>query len=412
MGNCNASLSGRLALPAGLIAALALGCTLEDPEELDEADESAASSSSTIEESERRTRHRSPKLTPQQSGTVNRLQAVSPVDSRVVWASGVGGTYALTTDGGKNWQSSVVPGAEALEFRDVEGVSEDVAYLMAAGLGTDSRIYKTVDGGATWSLQFENQDPNGFYDCFSFWTPRRGITMADAIDGRFPVVRTLDGETWQDIGDNLPAGQTGEAAFAASGTCVATLGRKRAWIATGAAAAARVLATTDGGETWDAYDTPIVQGTPSSGGFSVAFRDRRHGILGGGELAAPDQLSDNFARSRDGGKTWQLATGSPFPGAIFGLSYALGRDHHDHHHPWCERVSDTDGDERGRGGWHRRHAIVATGPGGAAWSPDEGDTWFLLEGVADYWAVAFANRRTGWLVGTEGRILKVELPVR
>src|SRR5438034_4391956 len=29
----------------------------------------------------------------------------------------------------------------------------------------------------------------------------------------------------------------------------------------------RSLATTDGGETWAAYDTPIVQGTPSSGGL-------------------------------------------------------------------------------------------------------------------------------------------------
>ena len=32
-----------------------------------------------------------PVLTPQQSGTTNRLQAVSPVNTRVVWASGVGG---------------------------------------------------------------------------------------------------------------------------------------------------------------------------------------------------------------------------------------------------------------------------------------------------------------------------------
>ena len=51
--------------------------------------------------------------------------------------------------------------------------------------------------------------------------------------------------------------------------------------------------------------------------------------------------------------------------------------------------------------------MVATGPSGAAWSPDEGDRWMLLEGVKDYWAVAFANPRAGWLVGTEGRILKL-----
>ena len=148
-----------------------------------------------------------PTLTPQQSGTVNRLQAVSPVNAKVVWASGVGGTFALTTDGGAHWRSRVVAGAETLQFRDVEGVSEKVAYLLSAGVGTDSRIYKTEDGGDTWTLQFQNQDPNGFYDCFAFFTPRRGITMADSVDGRFPVIRTTDGRTWKDIGNNLRPGR-------------------------------------------------------------------------------------------------------------------------------------------------------------------------------------------------------------
>ena len=155
----------------------------------------------------------------------------------MVWASGVGGTYALTTDGGKTWHAAIVPGAESLQFRDVQGVSDKVAYLLSAGVGTDSRIYKTEDGGKFWSLQFQNTDPNGFYDCFAFWTPKRGVTMADSVAGRFPVIRTRDGETWQDIGDNLPTAQPGEAAFAASGTCIATQGRNRAWIGTGGAQA-------------------------------------------------------------------------------------------------------------------------------------------------------------------------------
>src|SRR5438034_9361350 len=40
-----------------------------------------------------------PTLTPQQSGTTDRLQPISPVSPRVAWASGVGGTYVVTTDG-------------------------------------------------------------------------------------------------------------------------------------------------------------------------------------------------------------------------------------------------------------------------------------------------------------------------
>ena len=74
-----------------------------------------------------------PALTPQQSGTTQLLIAVSPVNSRVVWAAGTGGTYVVTTDGGSNWKAGVVPGAEALQFRDVQGVSDQIAYLMSIG---------------------------------------------------------------------------------------------------------------------------------------------------------------------------------------------------------------------------------------------------------------------------------------
>jgi photosystem II stability/assembly factor-like uncharacterized protein len=203
--------------------------------------------------------------------------------------------------------------------------------------------------------------------------------MSDAVNGVFPVIRTLDGQTWNFISNNMPAAQSGEAAFAASGTCVATQGERRAWIATGGATKARILATTDGGNTWNAYDTPIVQGTPSSGGVTVAFRDAMNGILGGGELAAQETFSDNVARSTDGGKTWTLATRSPFPGSIYGLSYVKGLG----------------------------ATVVITGPRGAAWSPDEGSQWFKLPGLKNYWAVAFASPKAGWLVGTGGRIVKV-----
>ena len=39
-------------------------------------------------------------VTRQNSGTKFRLQAISPVNDRVTWASGTGGTYSVTTDGG------------------------------------------------------------------------------------------------------------------------------------------------------------------------------------------------------------------------------------------------------------------------------------------------------------------------
>ena len=68
-----------------------------------------------------------------------------------------------------------------------------------------------------------------------------------------------------------------------------------------------------------------------------------------------------------------------FAGSIFGLSYVPGLG----------------------------ATVVATGPGGAAWSPDEGGQWFALGDTQNFWAVAFASPSAGWLVGTGGRIVKV-----
>src|SRR5260370_28841954 len=211
--------------------------------------------------------------------------------------------------------------------------------------------------------------------------------MGAGVTGRFPVLRTRDGETWKDIGDNLPAAQAGEGAFAASGTCVATQGENRAWIVT---TNSRVFATTDGRNSWAAQSTPSAGGTPGAGVFTVAFRDRSHGIIGGGDFTAAATL-DNVARSSDGGKTWQLTAKAPVPGAVFGLSYAQG--------------SGDEEDEEGEQQFQK--TVVGTGPGGSAWTPDEGTTLNSFPRVDGFWAVAFASPRAGWLVGTNGRILKI-----
>ena len=337
-----------------------------------------------------------PKLTPQNSGTTQGLIAVSPVNSRVVWASGRGGTFVLTTNGGKSWTAGVVPGAEALQFRDVQGVSDKVAYLQSIGNNpTDFRIYKTVDGGANWTMEFQNQLAGAFYDCFAFWTPRRGITHSDSVNGVFPDLRTRNGRTWNDISANMPPALPGEASFAASGTCVATQGERNAWIATGGSTSARVLATRDGGDTWNAYDTPLVS-SPSAGAFTVSFRDQRHGIVGGGDLDPADPNNARTAKSNDGGRSWALTSAPPVTGAIFGLSYAY-------------RIGNgqRSNDERGDDDAFARTVVITANDGGAAWTPDEGSTWYSLTGVSGYWAVGFATPKAGWLVGINGTILNI-----
>jgi photosystem II stability/assembly factor-like uncharacterized protein len=359
----------------------------------------------TVGVAEEHGRVHSPKLTPQTSGTTQLLIAVSPVNSSVVWASGAGGTYVVTTDGGNTWRAGVVPGAESLQFRDVQGVSDKIAYLLSIGDNTtDFRIYKTLDAGATWSVQFTNQTVNAFYDCFAFWTPERGLAHSDSVNGVFPELRTKDGMTWRSIANNMPPALPGEASFSSSGTCITTEGERNAWIATGGASVARILATRDGGHSWNAYDTPLVS-APAGGGFSVAFRDPWNGIVGGGDLDINDPDQAATATSNDGGQTWTLTNKPPVQGAIFCLAYARGIRHHD---------SDHNGRQEDFEDWDHDRLVVITAEtapnfnsGAAAWSPDEGHTWFELPQVSGYWGVAFANPKAGWFVGQGGQILKI-----
>lgn len=323
----------------------------------------------------------SPKLEPQGSGTGARLIGISVVDDSVVWVSGTDGTWARTVDGGATWTSSVVAGADTLQFRDVHGVDARNAFLLSIGPGEQSRIYRTADGGATWTTQFTNTDENGFFDCFDFWDPMHGIAFSDSFEGQFLLIETMDGgTTWTRIPpDRLPPANEGEGGFAASGTCLVAHGDSTAWIGTGASdGGARVLRTTDRGRTWSVVETPLVK-SGSGGIFTVAFRDSVNGAVLGGDNALPEAVTDNVALTQDGGTTWALGGRPSFPGAAYGSAWVPGAP---------------------------APTLVAVGPRGISYSTNAGRHWLRLD-TLDHWAVSFAAPDRGWAVGPGGRISRI-----
>ena len=232
------------------------------------------------------------------------FRGLSVVSPKVAWVSGTKGTYARTFDSGKTWTVGTVPGAEKLDFRDVEAFGEKKAYLLSAGPGDASRIYKTTDGGKSWTKQFQSADPGSFFDALAFWDEKNGIALGDPVDGRFQLIATDDGGNWKSLPNkNLPPALPNEGAFAASGTCLITLGKDDVWFATGGAKVARVFHSGDRGRSWEVSDTPIMAGAPSAGIFSIAFRDKKNGILVGGDYRKPNDLGATTAVTADGGKT-------------------------------------------------------------------------------------------------------------
>jgi photosystem II stability/assembly factor-like uncharacterized protein len=264
-----------------------------------------------------------------------------------------------------------VPGAEKLDLRDVEAFDSKTAYVLSIGNGEDSRIYKTTDGGNTWKLQFKNTNSKAFFDAIACWDRKHCIAMSDPVDGKFVLIVTNDGETWKPLDTSkMPAAKEGEAAFAASGTCLITQGKNNVFLVSGGSDA-RVFRSNDRGKTWNVADTPIVKGTSGSGIFSIAMFDDKNGIIVGGNYEKPvETATTNLAVTSDGGRTWTARRG--LSGYRSGVAFINKRD------------------------------LFAVGSNGSDSSHDGGTTWQR----GDWWNfnAVQAKKRFAWSVGPDGLV--------
>ena len=120
--------------------------------------------------------------------TTASFRGLAVVSEKIVWASGTGGTVIRTMDGGKAWDVIAVPGADKLDFRDIEAFDANTAYTLSIGNGADSRIYKTTDGGKTWKEQFRNTREKAFFDAIACWDAKNCIAMSDPVDGHYVLI--------------------------------------------------------------------------------------------------------------------------------------------------------------------------------------------------------------------------------
>jgi photosystem II stability/assembly factor-like uncharacterized protein len=313
---------------------------------------------------------------PQNSKTDVQLRGISAVSSKVAWASGAKGTVLRTTDGGTTWETLVITDADALDFRDIQAFDQNTAFVLSIGPGDQSRIYKTSDGGKIWQRQFTNSDPKTFYDCFAFWDSTHGIAVSDSVNGKFPLIATSDGMTWNPVAvKNMPAALPSEGAFAASGTCIATFGKNDVWFGTGGPAA-RVFHSGDRGKNWTVAETPIIHGAASQGVFSLAFWTAKDGVAVGGDYKEPTKNVNVAAVTHDGGKTWTLASKSP---QGYRSAAAVGAS----------------------------HILAAVGTSGADVSHDGGNTWSPMF-TEDLNALTLIGN-SGWAVGPAGEIISIHL---
>lgn len=314
-----------------------------------------------------------------ESNTGSLLQAISIIDAKTAWISGHEATFLRTIDGGKSWEAFKHE-SDTLQFRDLHAIDEDNIILMSAGPGAASRIFRfsTAYG---WKETYVMDHPEGFLNTIEFWDDEKGLAFGDSFNGHLFVLKTTDGgNTWYRIDPKkIPPAGKGEGGFAASGTCITTLPGGKAWIATGAGGNARVLSTTDFGETWKSIDTPMPKG-PMAGTFSIRMATEQLGTLSGGDLEK-ESPSDHLALTEDGGETWQLVKEPVIKGTLYGSDLVQLKDQ-----------------------WY----WFICGPNGMDYSTNLGETWQNLD-TLNYWAIDLHPNGYGYAVGKGGNIIRIDL---
>jgi len=317
----------------------------------------------------------------QKSGVETSIRALCAVDETTCWFGTAKGTIGKTSDGGNTWKLLKVAGADEVEFRDVEAFDAKRCLAMSVGAGPASRIYQTLDGGANWKLVHQNKDPEGFYNGMAFWDEDTGILAGDPVDGKLVILKTSDGGTTWEAMPDTPRMVEGEHAFAASGTHLTVAQGGHLWVGSGGKVA-RVFHSADFGKSWSILTTPMISGEPSTGIFSLAFRDARHGFAVGGDYEKESTGERNAMMTSDGGQSWTLLKnkegGSAFPFRS------------------CVRFTPD------------FKSVIAIGPEGSNVSHDNGKTWASFGGRGFHTFSIGGSKEAIWAAGSEGRIARLK----
>jgi photosystem II stability/assembly factor-like uncharacterized protein len=246
--------------------------------------------------------------------------ALDPQDQNDVWVGtgesnprndvSYGNGVYRSTDGGRTWTRLGLAGTYAISKISLDPRNRDVAVVAALGdpfRDSDERgIYRTLDGGKTWTktlglapdsgaadLDRSAKDPNVLFA--AMWQFRRSswhLTSGGTADGLF---KSVDGGlTWKRItGGGFPAGLTGRI-----GVAVAPSDPKRVY----------ALVESEHGILWRSNDTGATWELVSS---NTLIDERPFYYT---RIAVDPQNEDHLftvsvklAQSKDGGKTWAVA---------------------------------------------------------------------------------------------------------
>ena len=300
--------------------------------------------------------------------------AVAPSNGDVVWvgsgesnnmrSSSWGIGVFKTTDGGKTWSKPMLPKTQHIGRIVIDPRDPDVVYVAAMGPlwapGGERGVFKTTDGGATWTNTKSLSEHTGFIDLVidpsnpdvlyaaSYQRERRayGFLPSGPESG---IWKTTDaGTTWTRLTKGLPEGDAGRIGLAVCrsrpNTVYATVHAK--------GTANGFYRSDDAGATWRQVDR--------SNGTAWYYSQVRCDPSDAEHVV---RLNVGSTESYDGGKTWR--------------PYAAGGGVHSDHHALWINPEDPD------------HHVMGN-DGGMDITYDRGKSWYNVEQIvgAQFYAIS------------------------
>jgi photosystem II stability/assembly factor-like uncharacterized protein len=240
--------------------------------------------------------------------------------------------------------------------------------------GEPAHAFLTENGGQTWQSVYFNNTKGIFFDGIAFMNAQEGFAIGDPLEGKFAMLRTINGgKTWTLLPPAaLPTANPGEALFAASGSGMQIWQNGDIYFASGGSTS-RFFKRQK--QVWQSYPLPLIQGSSSTGAFSIAFWSEQTGIVVGGDYQNDTLRQGNCALTNDGGITWHTPKVPP-SGYRSAVVYLSAR-------------------------W-----LLATGPSGTDFSIDGGEHWYNISKEGFHVVQVKANRSI-YLAGAGGKIARL-----
>jgi photosystem II stability/assembly factor-like uncharacterized protein len=243
------------------------------------------------------------------------INEIKIVDANTVWARAYDGEtpenytpeFTRTIDGGKTW----VPGVfniSKINYRvnNISPVSGTTAWLSAIEnrTPTPGGVWKTTNGGLTWVQKnvtaYKNK--SSYLNGVHFFDENIGISYGDPIppDNSYEIYKTIDGgETWTAIpASATPAPESGEFGYNSIETNTAAGGNF--WIGTNKG---NILRSKDMGSTWTKLKSPITDFSATAESGILKFSDNNNGVIFAQKTVA-GVTTLTLYKTIDDGETW------------------------------------------------------------------------------------------------------------